>query len=44
MEEEGRILFWGPLNAAGDGVKCNYIIYWSGELIGGQIGNRRKDH
>ena len=21
----------GPLNAAGDGVKCNYIIYWSGE-------------
>ena len=26
-----EIPFWGPLNAAGDGVKCNYIIYWSGE-------------
>ena len=26
-----EILFWGPFNAAGDGVKCNYIIYWSGE-------------
>ena len=42
-----EILFQGPLNAAGDGVKCNYIIYWSGETwngIGGQMGNRRKDH
>ena len=26
-----EILFWGPLHAAGDGVKCNYIIYCSGE-------------
>ena len=26
-----EILFWGPLHAAGDGVKCNYIIYWSEE-------------
>ena len=26
-----EILFWGPLHAAGDGVKYNYIIYWSGE-------------
>ena len=26
-----EILFRGPLNAANDGVKCNYIIYWSGE-------------
>ena len=26
-----KILFQGPLNAAGDGIKCNYIIYWSGE-------------
>ena len=26
-----EILFKGPLNAANDGVKCNYIIYWSSE-------------
>ena len=26
-----EILFCGPLNTAGDGVKCNYIIYWSRE-------------
>ena len=26
-----EILFQGPLNATNDGVKCNYIIYWSGE-------------
>ena len=26
-----EILFQGSLNAAGDDVKCNYIIYWSGE-------------
>ena len=26
-----EILFQGPLNAAGDGVKCNHIIYWSRE-------------
>ena len=26
-----EILFQGPLHDAGDGVKCNYIIYWSGE-------------
>ena len=26
-----EILFWGPLNAVGDGVKCNYVIYWSRE-------------
>ena len=26
-----EILFWGPLNGANDAVKCNYIIYWSGE-------------
>ena len=24
-----EILFKGPLNAVNDGVKCNYIIYWS---------------
>ena len=26
-----EILFRGPLNTANDAVKCNYIIYWSGE-------------
>ena len=26
-----EVLFQGPLNAANDGVKCNYIIYWSGD-------------
>ena len=26
-----EILFRGPLNTAGDGVKCNYLIYWAGE-------------
>ena len=31
MEEKVEILFQGPLNAANDGVKCNYIIYWSRE-------------
>ena len=24
-------LFKGPLNNVADGVKCNYIIYWSGD-------------
>ena len=27
-----EILFKGPLNNANDPVKCNYIIYWSGEI------------
>ena len=27
-----EILFKGPLNNANDPVKCNYIIYWSGEV------------
>ena len=26
-----EILFCSPLNGANDAVKCNYIIYWSGE-------------
>ena len=26
-----EILFQGPLTGANDAVKCNYIIYWSGE-------------
>ena len=26
-----EILFQGPLSTANDTVKCNYIIYWSGE-------------
>ena len=24
-------MFCGPLNTAGDGVKCNYLIYWAGK-------------
>ena len=27
-----EILFKGPLNNTNDPVKCNYIIYWSGEV------------
>ena len=27
-----EILFCGPLNTAGDGVKCNYLIYWAGKM------------
>ena len=26
-----EVLFRGPLSAAGDQVKCNYIVYWSGD-------------
>ena len=26
-----EILFCRPLHAAGDGIKCNYLIYWAGE-------------
>ena len=26
-----EVLFIGPLNTANDGVKCNHIIYWSGD-------------
>ena len=26
-----EVLFKGPLNAANDQVKCNHIIYWSGD-------------
>ena len=26
-----EVLFKGPLNGVVDGVKCNYIIYWSGD-------------
>ena len=26
-----EVLFKGPLNAVAEGVKCNYIIYWSGD-------------
>ena len=33
-----EVLFKGPLNIANGAVKCNYIIYWSGdtgmELVG----------
>ena len=27
-----EILFHGPLNTAGDGIKCNYLIYWAGKM------------
>ena len=27
-----EVLFKGPLNTAGNGVKCNYLIYWSGKI------------
>ena len=26
-----EVLFKGPLNPVAEGVKCNYIIYWSGD-------------
>ena len=26
-----EILFKGPLNMVNDAIKCNYIIYWSGD-------------
>ena len=26
-----EILFHRPLNAAGDGIKCNYLIFWAGK-------------
>ena len=26
-----EVLFKCPLNTAGNAVKCNYIIYWSGD-------------
>ena len=26
-----EILFHGLLNTAGDGIKCNYLIYWAGK-------------
>ena len=26
-----EVLFKGPLNAVAEGVKCNYMIYWSGD-------------
>ena len=26
-----EVLFKGPLNTVAEGVKCNYIIYWSGD-------------
>ena len=26
-----EVLFLGPLSETGDAVKCNYVIYWSGD-------------
>ena len=31
LKKKVEILFQGPLNTAGDGVKYIYIIYWSGD-------------
>ena len=36
-----EILFKGPLSNASDPVKCNYIIYWSGE-IGMELVDKRE--
>ena len=30
-KKQVEVLFKGPLNAVAEGVKCNYIIYWSGD-------------
>ena len=30
-KKQVEVLFKGPLNTVGEGVKCNYIIYWSGD-------------
>ena len=26
-----EVLFKGPLNGVAEGVKCNYMVYWSGD-------------
>ena len=26
-----EVLFKGPLSQVNEGVKCNYVIYWSGD-------------
>ena len=31
-KKKEKILFKGSLTNANDPVKCNYIIYWSGEI------------
>ena len=30
-KKQVEVLFKGPLNAVAEGVKCNYVIYWSGD-------------
>ena len=30
-KKQVEVLFKGPLNAVMEGVKCNYMIYWSGD-------------
>ena len=27
----GKVLFHGPSSGVNEGVKCNYVIYWSGD-------------
>ena len=38
-----EILFQGPLTNANDAVKCNYIIYWSGEIGMELVDNRETE-
>ena len=30
-KKQVEILFQGPLSGVNEGVKCNYVIYWSGD-------------
>ena len=30
-KKQVEVLFRGPLNGVPEGVKCNYVIYWSGD-------------
>ena len=30
-KKQVEVLFKGPLNGVMEGVKCNYVIYWSGD-------------
>ena len=32
LDEKCEVLFKGLLNNANDPAKCNYIIYWSGDI------------
>ena len=30
-KKQVKVLFKGPLNGVAEGVKCNYVTYWSGD-------------